>query len=254
MNFNMKNIISSLTVAALIIIAFLVYISFAPEKEINTTLINMDYELGIIKSDLQTYNKLSDNVIEVILSALKETAIKDTLPVGLLHCINRVESEYQYNIVHPTVTVSYKGKMLTTNAVGTGGILWCYWGDSLKARNIAQTEMDLFFPDKSIRGTGFILRYMINDEIRIAKRNGQRITSNNILARVVKRYYGAYSEQYLGRMQSITSDLWMKRMAQDIINEKDTAYNHVIINKETMKINKKLENFIDKNIKNKKTN
>ena len=207
-----------------------------PYSEGNVALVNMDYELGIIKSDLQTYNKLSDENINDILNALKETAIRDTLPVGLLHCINRVESEYQFNIIHPVVNVLVKGKMITTNAVGTGGIMWVYWGDSLKKYRNIQMESDLFFPVKSIKATGYILRWMINDELRISRIDtARKINSLNILSKIVKRYYGAYSDIYLSRMQNVTSDLWMKRIANDIINKKDTVANHVILNKETIK-------------------
>lgn len=216
-------------------------LQYEPAQKADRVLINMDYELGIIKSDLQTYNKLSDEVIEIILNSLKETALKENIPVGLLHCINRVESEYQYNIVHPTVEVPIgKGKdgkpiFVRTNAVGTGGIMWIYWKDSLRANKIAQTEMDLFFPDKSIKATGYILRWMINDELRIAKRDTtHKINPTTILRQVVKRYYGAYSEPYLARMQNVTSDLWIKRMAFEILGQKDTTNHYVILNQETI--------------------
>lgn len=237
-------LVKILPIVFIIVLTIFITNLFKEEEKIDRVLINMDYELGIIKSDLETYNKLSDEVIEKILVALKETALKENLPVGLLHSINRVESEYQYNIVHPTVEVPVgkdkdgKPIFVKTNAVGTGGIMWVYWKDSLRNAKIAQTEMDLFFPDKSIRATGYILRWMINDELRLASKDSNyKLNPSNILRQVVKRYYGAYSEQYLARMQNITSDLWMKRMAFEIFGQKDTVSHFVIINKETMKIN-----------------
>lgn len=205
---------------------------------VSFTVSDMEHELAIIKIDLETYHKLSDMTINKIITSMRKTSLKYELPVGLLHCINRVESEYQFNIVHPTVTVLIGKQKLVTNAVGTSGILWCYWGEQLKKENIAQMETDLFYPDVSIEAEGYILRWLINDELSNVKKDSlknERITKLNILAHVVKRYYGAYSEQYLSKMETVTSDLWMRRIAEDLTSEKDTLPNHVVLNKETIK-------------------
>jgi hypothetical protein len=43
-----------------------------------------------------------------------------------------------------------------------------------------------------------------------------------ILDNVIRRYYGAYSNTYLNKMELVTSDLWMKRIAKEIIRTKRT--------------------------------
>lgn len=169
------------------------------------------YELELVREDLQTYG-YSTHVSNIIIDEIEKTSKIYKLPIGLMHAIFRVESDYKFNITHPTVTVPVHGKTITTNAIGLGGILWCYWGDSLKVKGIAENEIDLYLPDINVRASGYILRYLIDDEM-----NKKTLSVNNILDNVVTRYYGAYSSLYLAKMERITSDLWMKRIAKELI-------------------------------------
>ena len=177
-----------------------------------TVYVNSNYELDIIRADLNTYGS-SKMFLDIVIPEIKETSEKYRIPIGLLHAIFRVESDYRFNITHDKVVVTVKGNNVATNAVGLGGILWVYWGDSLRANKIAEVEQDLFLPNVSIRATGYILRVLINSEIKAGGKN-----SYNILANVVKRYYGAYNDQYVERMKNYTSDLWMKRIGMELMN------------------------------------
>lgn len=182
-----------------------------PQKQEITISENRPYELSLIKEDLQTYGR-SKRISGIILKSIEETSKEFRLPIGLMHAIFRVESDYKFMTIHPTVNVPVKGKIITTNAIGLGGILWCYWGDSLRVKGIAEDEMELGLPDINIRASGYILRYLIDDEM--SKKN---LSANTILSNVVTRYYGAYSSLYLEKMERVTSDLWMRRIAKDLI-------------------------------------
>jgi hypothetical protein len=177
-----------------------------------TVYVNSNYELDIIRADLNTYGS-SKMFLDIVIPEIKEASEKYRIPIGLLHAIFRVESDYRFNITHDKVVVTVKGNNVATNAVGLGGILWVYWSDSLRANKIAEVEQDLFLPNVSIRATGYILRVLIDSEIKAGGKN-----SHNILANVVKRYYGAYNDQYVERMKNYTSDLWMKRIGMELMN------------------------------------
>lgn len=198
-----------LSILVVCIGVYFIYVNRAQEKIVY---VNSNYELDIVKADLETYGS-SKMFLDIAIPEIKVTSEKYKIPIGLLHAIFRVESDYRFNITHADVVVPVKGKSARTNAVGLGGILWVYWGESLRAEKIAEVEQDLFLPNVSIRATGYILRYLIDSEIKAGGKN-----SYNILSNVVKRYYGAYSESYTMKMKSYTSDLWMKRIGMELMN------------------------------------
>jgi len=203
-------------IIAVILILLAIFIKIQPSNNTltNTNIDDSPYELRLVNDDLLTYGH-SAHIRKIILEAIEQTSKEYKLPIGLMHAIFRVESDYRFMITHPTVNVVAKGKSITTNAVGLGGVMWVFWGDSLKAHKIAETEMDLYLPDVSIKASGYILRYLINDEM--SKHSQSEYT---ILDNVIRRYYGAYSDTYLNKMERVTSDLWMKRIAKEIIQTK----------------------------------
>lgn len=204
-----KIILTSLS--ALLIFVMFYWMLTNPQKE-KIVYVNSNYELDIVKADLETYGS-SKMFLDIAIPEIKSTSEKYKIPIGLLHAIFRVESDYRFNITHADVVVPVKGKSAKTNAVGLGGILWVYWGESLRSEKIAEVEQDLFLPNVSIRATGYILRYLIDSEIKAGGKN-----SYNILSNVVRRYYGAYSSLYMSKMQNYTSDLWMKRIGMELMN------------------------------------
>jgi len=175
---------------------------------------NNNFELELVKADLDTYGTISPKVEEIILSNIEDVSKKYKIPIGLLHCIFRVESEYRFNIDHPTVTVQVHGKSVVTHAIGLGGVMWCYWKDSLRVHGIAQMESDLYLPDVNIQASGYILsvdiRQVLSDKANV----------NDVLDEIIRRYYGAYNDIYMAKMTKITSDLWMKRMSKAILDHK----------------------------------
>ncbi len=172
------------------------------------------FELELVKEDLQTYGTFSTRVQNIILSEIDSCSAKYRIPIGLLHAIFRVESEYRFNIDHPKVTITIKGKLITTHAIGIGGVMWAIWKDSLRYHNIASKESDLYLPDVNIQASAYIL----SDAIKQALRD-KKSPKYNLLNRVVRSYYGAYSAIYMAKMERVTSDLWMKRITKTLLNE-----------------------------------
>lgn len=171
-------------------------------------------ELELIREDLQTYGTLSPKVESLIITTIDSCSKEYEIPIGLLHCIFRVESDYRFNIDHPDVTVPINGKMFKTHAIGLGGVMWCYWKDSLRTNNIAVEETDLYLPDINIRATSYILSFYIKKAIK-----EHHVFESTILNEVIKEYYGAYNSLYMSKMEQITSDLWLKRIARNILTD-----------------------------------
>jgi hypothetical protein len=115
--------------------------------------------------------------------------------------------------------VTVHGRKISSYAIGLGGVMWCFWGDSLKANHIAETKSDLYLPDVNVMASGYILRTLINEEAQ----NNPQLSKFNILNNVIRRYYGEYNESYKKKMQKFTSELWMKQVAsilmEDIANK-----------------------------------
>lgn len=178
------------------------------------------FEINLVNADLETYNditgKLSSRVRVVILKAMEKNCKKYNLPIGLLHGIFRTESEYRFYLDHTKININVHGKSLSTNAIGIGGVVWEFWEDKLRSNGIAETKTDLYLPEINIEASCYILRSIINEELKNSNQY-------NIIPRIITRYYGAYSEGYLSKMQKVTSDLWMNRMGQILISQGNTS-------------------------------
>ena len=190
-----------------------------PDKEENIIIASKalakSYELAIVSDKINNLDYLSNRTSNIIQTSMQEAAGKYKLPIILMHAIFKVESDYMYWVNHPTVRVMVNGRRIITNAIGLGGIMWCFWGDSLKANGIAETKSDLYMPDVNVMASAYVLRTLIND---VAK-NYPRLTKKNILSKVIKLYYGAYSRTYLRKMQRFTSKLWMEQVASLLIRD-----------------------------------
>ena len=167
------------------------------------------YELDFVRADLETYNSLSSRMQKLIINYIDSASQQYKIPIGLLHAILRVESDYKYWIDHPTVIV--KGK--STCAKGIAGIVWEYWKDSLITKGIAERESDLYSPEISIKGCAYILREILNKEVNNS-------SSESLALRIAEGYFGKgtwggmNAEDYKNKLIKYTSDLWMIRMTK----------------------------------------
>ncbi|HLD98172.1 MAG TPA: transglycosylase SLT domain-containing protein [Candidatus Nanoarchaeia archaeon] len=161
-------------------------------------------DLQFVKEDIEMYGYISKRVNKDFIGSIEKASKEYSIPVGMLHSIFRVESDYRWMINHPKIFV--KGK--ETNAIGLGGVVWEYWSDKLINKKIAENRNDLYIPEVNIEAAAYILRYIINEEIHKP--------GADLLGRIITRYYGAYSELYKDKTIKITSELWMKKMIRDI--------------------------------------
>jgi len=191
---------------ALLLIAIIIFIALfviVKKKEIVKPYNKTDYELEIVKNDLKFYD-LSDEMQNTITEQIRVCANKYKIPVLLLHAIFRIESDYRFYVTHNIIYV----KGAQTNAIGLGGVVWEYWADSLIQRRIALAKTDLFVPEKNIEATAYILRTIVN-----------RYKHNINIRAIIKSYYGEDNKTYYDKMLTVTSDLFLKRIEQQLRRE-----------------------------------
>ena len=190
----------------------------AVEKEFQTI---MEYETNfqseLISEDLRTYEKpkYSNKYIETLVISHQKYSREFNVPIGLGYAIGRVESENNPEAAHSPILVGEK----TTRAVGLMGIVWEYWADTLRYYQMAEERIDLFFSDVNVRAGYCILRSLIQQEF-------SRAHKYNIVDRIVKRYYGAFDQNYRNKLTLYTSDLWMKRISKQIMD----SYDKLVVN------------------------
>jgi len=188
-----------------------------PIERVDSTLINIaNTSTDITKSDLRTYQRFSERMVNDISDAVVLYSEKWNIPIGLTHSMMRIESEYKFWVEHAPINIKVHGKRINTKAIGLGGIVWEFWADSLRKHNIAHERTDLFLYDVNIEASTAILRWIVDSEI-----NKPYINERNLINRIIKRYYGAYDKDYHNKMIKVTSDLWLKRIARTLIETQE---------------------------------
>ena len=193
-----------------------------------------DNELAIVSRNINKAYYISNKVSKLIENSMKDASEKYNLPIILLYAVFKVESDYMYWINHPEVKIKVHGKKISTNAIGLGGVMWCFWGDSLIANQIAETKSDLYLPDVNVMASAYILRTLINDEAL----NNPKLTKANILNNVIRRYYGVFDKTYYKKMQKIISELWMEQVASLLMRDITDKSNNQQIAAVSLSINK----------------
>ena len=187
--------------------------SVQPIELTDSTLIKIaNVSMDITRDDLRTYQRFSFRMIEDISDAVNFYSDKWNVPVGLIHSMMRIESEYMFWVEHAPINIKVHGKRINTKAVGLGGVVWEFWADSLRKHNIAHERTDLFLYDVNIEASTAILRWIIDSELSKPYTN-----EINLINKIIKRYYGAYNKDYHNKMIKVTSDLWLKRIARTLI-------------------------------------
>jgi len=194
-----------LIIAGLVVVIFNINEKLNEKEKVPEEIIiseNPHYELELVKADLKTYGYLSDHVIKDYVKAVEECYEEYKVPIGLMHAVITIESDYRFWIEHDLVTPKELG--YSVRAVGASAIIWELWKDTLINNKVADLRTDLFLPYVAIKSSGVILRYLIRDEA------GKGY--DNIVNRVLIRYYGAYLQSRYDKTIKITSELWVKRM------------------------------------------
>jgi len=181
------------------------------EKKVKVVVDNVEKQ--VLFKDIQKYN-LSQFMIDSLTNSIKKYSIKYNLPVSLIHSIIKIESDYRYKIAHSSVTIVVIDSMLTTSAIGLGGIIWEFWADSLKKNNIAINKQELFNPDVNIEATAFILRTIINS---LKEKN--YVNADNLISYLVKRYYGTTNKYYENKLKAYMSNFAYNNIKINLYNK-----------------------------------
>lgn len=161
-------------------------------------------DTAIVREDLITYGTFSKKYIDKIIERFLYVEDKYKIPIGLMHAIIRIESDYRWWLEHDIIFVNKQ----QARAVGLGGIVWEYWKKDLIRENIIEKRSDLFFVENNIEAIAFILRKFVNEE--------KSISEDSIIDRLITKYYGAFSQEYKNKLTICLSDLWLKRIVKKL--------------------------------------
>lgn len=170
-----------------------------------------DIDKRIIALDLDDFG-ISKWKQERLISTMDQASLNYGIPLILLHMIFYIESTYRTDANHQKVPVLLNKRSQIVQAVGLGGVVWEFWGDSLRANNIADSRDDLKEFEKNIPASAFILRKCIESSIPVS-------TPLTLFDEIIKRYYGAYNVDYKKKMMEVTSRLWLNRISHDILSQ-----------------------------------
>jgi hypothetical protein len=186
---------------------------FIPEYSLNDR-IKKSIEVKVEKEDLalvslyfQNNKNISQKLKTTFINSLTTTSYQYNVPVYLLHSIIVSTSNYKFYLTHSDV-FNHNNNEESMNGKGIACIAWCVWGDELKKEGIAENEDDLYLPEVSIRGCGFILKKLINEE----KKKG----NTGLLERVMSRYCGLYGVLYLERIKDIVYDQAIRKLEKEL--------------------------------------
>lgn len=195
-----RRLIIGLLMVFMIVLVLMLIFAFRERDNRRLPFNESQYELEIVRQDLEYY-ELSEEMRNNIVRQIQICAERYRLPIMLLHAIFRIESDYRFYVTHNIIYV----KGAQTNAIGLGGVVWEYWADSLIQRRIALAKTDLFVPEKNIEATAYILRTIVN-----------RYKHNINIRAIIKSYYGEDNKTYYDKMLTVTSDLFLKRIEQQL--------------------------------------
>lgn len=80
-------------------------------------------DLEFVRQDIEMYGYVSTQITNTIVQEIKNSSDHYKIPIGLLHAIFRVESDYRFHITHPDVVLKNGIKI---NAIGLGGVVWYF--------------------------------------------------------------------------------------------------------------------------------
>lgn len=167
------------------IIAVFIYGTKEPEVIVENTPV----EITLMQEDLYTnYPALSSDIKHQIMDSILEESQKYNINPIILYAILHTESSFLYWKEHKPINIWKDGKKQQIKAVGLGGIVWEWWGDALRAKNICETRADLFIPEKNIAATAYIYNTLLT--MPLHKK------AKNINESAMLRYFGGYYPEY----------------------------------------------------------
>jgi len=175
-----------------------------------------DMEREMIRYDIEESGNqigLSRRQQEEYLVYLDSAAARYRLPMILVHTIAYVESAYDPSAIHPVISV--KGKK--TRAIGLMGMVWEYNGAALIKQGIASSKLELTEPRINLMAGA----YIIHADIEEIFAKNPTLREDMFFDELIKKYYGAYDENYksriLTKIKDISSKQWIRRAVKNIL-------------------------------------
>jgi hypothetical protein len=172
-------------------------------------------ECELIRADIETFGDqigLSSRQQREYITYIDSAARRYMLPPMLIHAIIYVESAYDPNARHSQIVVKNK----PTYAIGLTGVVWEYHSDSLIREGIAMSRLELTEPRINIMASAYILHNYIVSIMR----NKPNLPENQLFDELIRKYYGAYDNNYKERMliriRDTASRQWIRRVTQEI--------------------------------------
>lgn len=183
-----------------------------PQKEqvVKPSLIEL-YREDLQKDLFNNYPDVSSRVKNNILNTVFEESEKYNINPLILYSICYVESTFRHWKEHNTINIIKDNKKVKIRAVGTTGVVWEWWGDSLRKVNIAETRGDLFNPQISIRAGAFVFNELRKREMhKLAKTKDES---------ALLRYFGGSYISYVQKIDAKIASLVRPKLYRNNIQE-----------------------------------
>jgi len=167
----------------------------------------------LMKDIIITYkgisNRVKKEIIETVLGESRKYKINPLILYSLIH----TESSMRPWIEHKQTTVTVNKKKIKVKAVGLGGVVWEWWGDKLRAAEIAEVRSDLFDPTINVRSTAFIY----NELFKLKKHPKAKSQDESAMI----RYFGGGYKWYFERIDKKIAELIKNRLYRSDIDITD---------------------------------
>jgi hypothetical protein len=160
-----------------------------------------------LREDLNKYPHISSRVKDDILNSIVDSAEEFGVSPIILYGILQTESSMRPWIQHSEVTITKNKARIKVRAIGLGGIVWEWWGDSLIDNNIAEVKSDLYDPAVNVRAVAYIFSLMKEMPIKS--------TAKNARESALLRYFGGNYPSYITKVYTNIGSIVINKELKD---------------------------------------
>lgn len=124
-----------------------------PQERSFIQVLENDLVVDIMNNYDELPNRTKTEIVKTIMESSAEYGINPLIIYFMLHA----ESSMRPHIKHSLVEIKVNKKLIKTQAIGLGGVIYEWWGEKLIKAGIIANKADLFDPILNIRATCFIL-------------------------------------------------------------------------------------------------
>ena len=149
-------------------------------------------ENDLIVDIMNNYDELPKRTKTEIVNTIMESSTEYGINPLIIYFTLHAESSMRPHIKHSTVEIKVDNKLIKTQAIGLGGVIYEWWGEKLIKAGIIANKADLFDPILNIRATCFIL----NENYKMPMHPSATSKDGSALL----RYFGGNSPSYFKRI------------------------------------------------------